>query len=96
MRDAPARAKIAATVPDLPRSTRTSPPPWSGERPRGSLTAGHFHPATVAGRAATATYHGGFVRCYVISEQRLVERFACNSAGFSACRTLPSKDPPLP
>src|SRR4029450_11793070 len=28
--------------------TRTSPPPRSSERPRGSLTAGHFHPATVA------------------------------------------------
>jgi hypothetical protein len=36
------------------------------------------------------------LRCYVISEQRLVERFACNSAGFSDCRTLPWKDPELP
>jgi hypothetical protein len=35
-------------------------------------------------------------RCYVIREPRLVERFPCNSLGFSACCTLPLKDPEPP
>jgi hypothetical protein len=32
-------------------------------------------------------------RCYVIWERRLVARFPCNLAGFSARSTLPLKDP---
>jgi hypothetical protein len=34
--------------------------------------------------------------CYAVPEERFVERFPCNSAGFSACCTRSSKNPESP
>ena len=35
-------------------------------------------------------------RCYVVREERLVDRFPCNSGDFSACCTPSSKNPEPP